>query len=115
MRGPDHRLHPCIGDRPEHAGGLRDGEREVEPCHRPTASPRVLLDHNQRDSLALRPGRQGGIERRDSGLNAFRRIFVGGERPTQRCVGDGVVPHAHEELELGLRDLITDDQFTLAK
>ncbi len=112
---PDHRLNPSVSDRPQHGCGLRDGEREVEPCHRPTPGPGVLLGHDERDGLAFRARRQRGIESRDSGLNALRRVFVGGERPAQWCVGDRVVSHAHEELELSFRDAVADNQFALAE
>ncbi len=115
MRLTDERLRPCVGDRPQRRGGLRDREGEVEAGHRPAPAVLGLLGLDLRDRFTLGTGAQFGVEFGDTGLDPLRHGLVGVERVPEGVAGDRVPAHAHHELELGLRYPITHRELTIAE
>ena len=102
VRVRDQCLRPGIRNRPQHARGLRDREREVEPRYRSTPGPRGFLGHDQSDSFALRARCELGIELRDPGLDPLLCRLESGEREPELLAVDRIAARAHEELELVL-------------
>ena len=106
MRVRDKRLRPRIGHRPEHTGGLRNGEGEVVARNRPArpACGLLGLDCYGRLRTAGRP--KVGIERGDALRDPLGHGLVGRILQPERSTRNRVPTETEEEFELAFGDLI---------
>ena len=100
MRLGDQRFHPGIGDRPQHARGLRNRESEVEARHSTSRAPGSFLGNDLRDSLALGAGRHRRFEFGDPHFDSLLLALVCREAQAEFVAGDRITARAHQELEL---------------
>jgi hypothetical protein len=87
----DERLDPGVRYRPQHRGGLRDREGEVEARHRTSCAPGSLLGHDLRDGLTLGARRHRRLEVGDPRLDPLVLALVSREGATERLVGDRIM------------------------
>lgn len=106
MRLPDQRLRARVRNRPQHARGLRNREREVITGDRSLHAALSFVGFDGSDRHAASRRTQLGVKAGDALRDPLRDGLVLGVGPAQWGSGDGVASHADQELELGFGDLI---------